>query len=76
MSIHPRAGQISQAEDRENIAQLVTYYYIKQPDVSNEAQRVSFGTSGHRGNAKKISVNEYHMIAICQAVAEYRNEPG
>ncbi|MDG1752294.1 MAG: phosphoglucomutase, partial [Thalassotalea sp.] len=76
MSIHPRAGQVSLPEDRENIAQLVTYYYVKQPDVSIEAQRVSFGTSGHRGNAKKISFNEYHIIAICQAVAEYRTEQG
>ncbi|MEW6991206.1 phosphoglucomutase (alpha-D-glucose-1,6-bisphosphate-dependent) [Colwelliaceae bacterium 6441] len=74
MSVHPRAGKVAQAKDRENIAQLVSYYYIKQPDISIEAQRVSFGTSGHRGNAKKISFNEYHIIAICQAVAEYRSE--
>lgn len=76
MSIHPRAGQTSLPEDRENIAQIVTDYYIKQPDVSIEAQRVSFGTSGHRGNAKKISFNEQHIIAICQAVAEYRTAQG
>jgi phosphoglucomutase len=76
MAIHPRAGQTSLPEDRENIAQIVTDYYIKQPDVSIEGQRVSFGTSGHRGNAKKISFNEDHIIAICQAVAEYRTEQG
>ncbi len=76
MSVHPMAGQQSRAEDRENIAQLVSLYYLKQPDVSIQAQRVSFGTSGHRGNARKTSFNEYHIIAICQAVAEYRIEQG
>ncbi|MCO4798090.1 MAG: phosphoglucomutase (alpha-D-glucose-1,6-bisphosphate-dependent) [Colwelliaceae bacterium] len=76
MSVHPRAGKVATPEDRENIAQLVSYYYVKQPDISIESQRVSFGTSGHRGNAKKVSFNEYHLIAICQAVAEYRTEQG
>ncbi|GLX80017.1 phosphoglucomutase, alpha-D-glucose phosphate-specific [Thalassotalea insulae] len=76
MSVHPMAGTPAKPEDRENIAQLVSYYYIKQPDISIQGQRVSFGTSGHRGSAAKISFNEYHIAAICQAVAEYRTEQG
>ena len=76
MSIHPRAGQLSLPEDRENILQLVSQYYVNKPDTSIDSQRVSFGTSGHRGNAFKISFNEYHIIAICQAVAEYRKTQG
>jgi len=76
MSVHPHAGQPARPEDRENIAQLVSHYYLNQPDINEPSQRVSFGTSGHRGNANKISFNEYHIVAICQAVAEYREEQG
>lgn len=76
MSVHPHAGKISRPEDRENIAQLVSHYYVKQPDINELTQRVSFGTSGHRGNAHKLSFNEFHIVAICQAVAEYRTEQG
>jgi len=76
MSIHPLAGQISRPEEHENIALLVSHYYLKQPNVKVQAERVTFGTSGHRGNATKISFNEYHILAICQAVAEYRQEQG
>ncbi len=76
MSVHPFAGQVARPQDRENIAQLVSHYYIKQPDINEQQQRVSFGTSGHRGNANNLSFNEYHLIAICQAVAEYRLSQG
>ena len=76
MSVHPHAGKQARVEDIENIAQLVSHYYVKQPDIAKVSQRVSFGTSGHRGNAKNISFNEHHLLAICQAVAEYRKEQG
>ena len=76
MSIHPRAGQLAQQQDLENIPQVVSHYYVKQPDINNLEQRVRFGTSGHRGNATKTSFNEFHIVAICQAIAEYRTEQG
>jgi len=72
MSVHPHAGKPVRPEDRINIGHLVSDYFLQTPDVSVTAQQVSFGTSGHRGNAAKISFNEHHILAICQAVAEYR----
>ena len=72
MSIHPHAGKPARPEDRINLGQLVSDYYLKTPDVDIIAQQVSFGTSGHRGCATKISFNEHHIVAICQAIAEYR----
>ncbi|WP_206484137.1 phosphoglucomutase (alpha-D-glucose-1,6-bisphosphate-dependent) [Thalassotalea sp. G2M2-11] len=76
MSVHPMAGKLASAEDRENIPQLVSHYYLKQPDMMEVSQRVTFGTSGHRGCASKSSFNEHHIAAICQAIAEYRTEQG
>jgi len=73
MSVHPHAGKPARPEDRINIGQLVSDYYLKTPNVDITAQQVSFGTSGHRGSAAKISFNEHHILAICQAVAEYRS---
>jgi len=72
MSVHPYAGKPVRPEDRINIGQLVSDYFLQKPDVAITAQRVSFGTSGHRGSATKLSFNEAHIVAICQAVAEYR----
>ena len=76
MSIHPHAGKPVRPEDRINIGQLVSEYYLLKPDVDVIAQRVTFGTSGHRGKASTLSFNEHHILAICQAVAEYRIEQG
>ncbi len=76
MSVHPHAGKPVRPEDRINIGQLVSDYFLQTPDVAITAQQVSFGTSGHRGTAGKISFNEHHIIAICQAVFEYRTEQG
>ncbi len=72
MSVHPHAGKPVRPEDRINIGQLVSDYFLKTPNVDITAQQVSFGTSGHRGTASKASFNEQHIVAICQAVAEYR----
>ncbi len=76
MSIHPFAGKPVRPQDRINIGQLVSDYFLKKPDVAKASEQVSFGTSGHRGSASKCSFNEQHIIAICQAVAEYRQQQG
>lgn len=76
MAIHPRAGQPAQQQDVDNIPALVSNYYLLKPDVSITEQRVQFGTSGHRGSADKTSFNEDHILAIAQAVAEYRIAQG
>jgi phosphoglucomutase len=76
MSIHHHAGKLARPEDRINIGRLVSDYFLQIPDVNKITQRVTFGTSGHRGCASKISFNEVHIMAICQAVAEYRTEQG
>ena len=76
MSIHALAGQIVPQSFLENIPALCASYYNLVPDVSNPAQRVSFGTSGHRGVATDASFNETHIMAICQATAEYRRAQG
>lgn len=76
MSVHPHAGKLARPEDRINIGRLVSDYFLQTPDVNIVEQKVTFGTSGHRGNASLLSFNECHIIAICQAVAEYRTEQG
>ncbi|TLU67477.1 alpha-D-glucose phosphate-specific phosphoglucomutase [Thalassotalea litorea] len=76
MSVHPHAGKPARPQDRINIGRLTSDYFMLKPDVNVAEQRVSFGTSGHRGSATKISFNEPHILAICQAVAEYRNQQG
>ncbi len=72
---HPLAGQVATAASLTDIAALLAAYH-HSPDVSDPAQRVAFGTSGHRGNAFGGSFNEAHILAIAQAVAEYRAEAG
>jgi len=76
MAIHPHAGKPVRPQDRINIGRLVSDYYIQKPDVNLVEQKVTFGTSGHRGSAQKLSFNETHLVAICQAVAEYRLAQG
>ena len=76
MSVHPHAGKPARPEDRINIGRLVSDYFLQKPNVSIVEQKVTFGTSGHRGTASALSFNEQHILAICQAVAEYRTEQG
>jgi phosphoglucomutase len=76
MAQHPLAGQPAPDSVLENIPRLVSLYYSLQPDPEDPAQRVSFGTSGHRGCARDGSFNEAHILAISQAVCEYRAEQG
>jgi phosphoglucomutase len=76
MAPHPRAGQPAQPEDLVDLPHLVTSYYTTQPDPDDAAQQVAFGTSGHRGSALDGAFNEAHILAITQAVVEYRTAQG
>src|ERR1035438_3034444 len=70
--VDPRAGQPAAAEDLVDVAKLVTAYYTVHPDPGDATQRVSFGTSGHRGSAFTATFNEDHILATTQAICEYR----
>lgn len=72
MSVHALAGRPAPLELLVNIPRLMSAYYTHQPDRAVAAQRVAFGTSGHRGTSLKSSFNEAHVLAICQAICEYR----
>ncbi len=76
MASHPRAGQPAQPQDLVDLPHLVTAYYTVQPDPGDPVQQVVFGTSGHRGSALDGAFNEAHILAITQAVAEYRTARG
>ena len=69
---HERAGTLAQDEDLVDVAHLVTAYYTLTPDLEDPAQRVAFGTSGHRGSSLTGSFNEGHIAATTQAICEYR----
>ncbi|MGW2661435.1 phosphoglucomutase (alpha-D-glucose-1,6-bisphosphate-dependent) [Nocardia tengchongensis] len=73
---HDRAGRPARATDLEDIAHLVTAYYSRIPDPADPAQLVSFGTSGHRGSSLDSAFNEAHILAITQAIVEYRASRG
>src|ERR1700761_2469545 len=73
---NPRAGQPAQPEDLVDLPHLVTSYYTIQPDPDDVAQQVAFGTSGHRGSALNGAFNEAHILAITQAIVEYRAAHG
>ncbi len=73
MSLHPLAGKPPPHELLVNIPRLVTAYYTHKPDLSDPAQLVAFGTSGHRGSALTGGFNEDHILAICQAICEHRH---
>jgi phosphoglucomutase len=72
MTISPLAGKLPPKELLVDIAQLERAYYDRKPDMDDPAQRVSFGTSGHRGSSLSGSFNEAHILAISQAISEYR----
>ncbi|MBA6296014.1 phosphoglucomutase (alpha-D-glucose-1,6-bisphosphate-dependent) [Colwellia sp. MB02u-9] len=76
MTIHQHAGKLARPIDRINLGRLVSDYFLQTPNVDIAEQKVTFGTSGHRGNASKLSFNQQHIEAICQAVAEYRLAQG
>ncbi|HQF62312.1 MAG TPA: phosphoglucomutase (alpha-D-glucose-1,6-bisphosphate-dependent) [Anaerolineaceae bacterium] len=72
MSTHPLAGKPAPYEVLINVQRLISAYYTYQPNPDDPAHRVAFGTSGHRGSSLLHSFNEPHILAISQAICEYR----
>jgi phosphoglucomutase len=72
--LDPRAGLPATAAELVNVPRLITAYYSERPDPSISTQRVAFGTSGHRGISTEVSFNEAHVLAISQAICEYRKQ--
>jgi phosphoglucomutase len=76
MAVHPLAGKPAPRELLADVPALLAAYATLAPDPSEPGQRVEFGTSGHRGSSLRRSFNEAHILAVCQAVAEYRAKEG
>jgi phosphoglucomutase len=76
VSIHPRAGQLAQPADLIDVPGLVSAYSTRHPDPSDVAQRVAFGTSGHRGSALDGAFNDDHIAATTQAICDHRRTAG
>jgi phosphoglucomutase len=74
MTVHPLAGSPVPRDRVLNMTPLLAAYYGESPDVSRAGERVAFGTSGHRGSSLNRTFNEAHILAISQAIAEYRRE--
>ncbi|GHJ09130.1 phosphoglucomutase, alpha-D-glucose phosphate-specific [Micromonospora humidisoli] len=73
---HPRAGQPAEPADLVDVPRLVTAYYAEHPDPDDPAQQVSFGTSGHRGSSLRNAFNSDHILAVTQALCDYRRQQG
>src|SRR5579883_2142164 len=76
MSIDPRAGQPASPEDLVDLSKLERVYYEQHPDPATPAERVSFGTSGHRGSSLRRSFNEDHIAVITAAICDWREANG
>ena len=76
MGLHELAGKPAPRTLLTNIPRLVSAYFTTRPDMADPEQRVVFGTSGHRGTSLKGSFNEAHVLAISQAICEYRAAEG
>src|ERR1035441_11122715 len=74
MKVSSCAGKPAEASILVNVPRLVTAYYTETPDPSVPEQRVAFGTSGHRGSAFEKAFNEWHILAISQAICLYRKQ--
>ena len=74
--INPLAGKTVEPSMLANVPRLVTAYFAGKPDPSVPAQRVAFGTSGHRGSALNHAFNEAHILAISQALCDHRKRSG
>ena len=74
--MHERAGQPAREDDLIDIDEVISAYYDNEPDLTDVAQRVEFGTSGHRGASLDSSFNEGHIAATTQAIVEYRAAQG
>ena len=73
---NPRAGKPVDQASLANVPRLVTAYFVSKPDPADSAQRVAFGTSGHRGSSLKNSFNEDHILATTQAICDHRRQTG
>jgi phosphoglucomutase len=76
MAIHPLAGKPAPHDLLVDLGTLRDAYFSRKPDMADPAQRVSFGTSGHRGSSLRSTFNEAHVLAISQAICEYRSSHG
>jgi phosphoglucomutase len=76
MSTNELAGKKAPYASLVNVPRLISAYYTNQPDPADPAQRVAFGTSGHRGSSFNNSFNQNHILAISQAIAEFRKSQG
>ena len=76
MALHELAGKPAPRSFLVNVPRLVSAYYVSKPDPSDPAQRVAFGTSGHRGSSLRGSFNEDHILATSQAIVEHRRAHG
>jgi len=76
MAIDPRAGKLADPTQLADILALNSSYYSRKPDPAIKAQRVAFGTSGHRGTSLESTFNENHILVITQAICEYRRQQG
>ena len=76
MSMNPKAGKPASRDELVDIPALISAYYSLKPDASVPGERISFGTSGHRGKAFRKSFNEAHIRAVTQATCEYRQKEG
>src|SRR5580692_3064351 len=76
MAINPAAGQPAQPSNLVNVPRLITAYFADRPDPKIPEQRVTFGTSGHRGSALNRAFNEWHILAVTQGICAYRKEKG
>jgi phosphoglucomutase len=76
MTIQPVAGKPPPKDRLVDVGKLRREYYARNPDFTNPAQRIAFGTSGHRGSSLRGSFNEVHVLAITQAICDYRGSQG
>src|SRR5512134_67237 len=76
MAIHPGAGNPAPQNVLIDVHRLQREYYSRRPEIGDRSQRVAFGTSGHRGSSLLGTFNEAHVLAITQAICEYRASQG
>ena len=76
VKVNPLAGKLATPATLVDLPRLVTAYYTDVPDSSVPEQRVAFGTSGHRGSAFENTFNQWHVLAISQAICDYRKRQG
>src|ERR1700690_2486586 len=74
MKVNSYAGKLAEPAMLVNVPKLITAYYTEVPDPSIPEQRISFGTSGHRGSSFEKAFNEWHILAISQAICLYRKQ--